>query len=70
MQVIEIILIILKLLGQVPALLDKYQKYRQDANYKTSVEKLDAAFDDFIKAKASANIQGQLNALNEITRPK
>jgi hypothetical protein len=64
--IIDLILVITKLLGQIPALYDNFKKYEQDVTYQTTSSKLDAAFKDFIKAKNDENIQAQLNAAHTI----
>lgn len=68
--IFDLILIIFKLLGQVPTLYENYLKYKADSTYNTISDKLEAAFKEFVKAKAASDVQGQLNALSAIVKPK
>jgi hypothetical protein len=65
--ILDAIMSICKLLGQVPDLYDRYQKYKQDVTYQGTSAKLEAALSDLAKAKHEKDIQAQLNALHTIT---
>lgn len=68
--IIDFLLVLFKVLGQVPELLDRLKLAQQDAAYKTYSEQLDAAYKGFIKAKAENNHQAMLDAAWTATHKK
>lgn len=60
--IFDFLLVLFKVLSMVPEMLDQFQRASQDGSYKTTNERLIAAFNAYVKAKHEANILAQLTA--------
>ena len=65
-KIVDLLLILFKAISLVPGMYEKYLIYKKDARYKESKLAREKAYQDFLKAKASGDIQAQLNSLDDL----
>lgn len=68
--IIDFLLVLFKVLDQVPEVYDRFKQAQQDAAYKTYSAQLDAAYNGFIAAKAQNNHQAMLDAAWAVAHKK
>ena len=65
-KIIDILLIVFRLLGELPRVYDQIQVNRKDTKYKTDKAARDAAYGTFVIAKKNKDIKAQLEALKKL----